>query len=106
MEFALSMPQVVACIVLAAAVSVLVAWFDRRVARRNPDKITVRLLGSAVAAEPGDAIMIGVNGTMSEEEYQHIREAFQPLIEKGFKVGLVENTTDIVVARSGGVTGE
>lgn len=102
MEFALNGPQVATCCVLAAAVAVLACWFDRRVSRRTPDKITVRLLGSAVAAEPGDAIMIGVAGTMTEKEYQHIKDAFQPLVDKGFKVGLVENTTSVVVARSGG----
>jgi len=99
MEFALSTPQVIAAAVLAAAVSVLVAWFDRRIAHRNPDRVTVRLLGSAVAAEPGDVILIGLNTPMTEEEVAQVRADFKALTDKGIKIGLVDNASSIAVAR-------
>ena len=100
MDFALSTAQVVACVVIAAATAVLVNFTSALVTRRRgPDKVTIRLLGSAVAAEPGDFIAIALSETVSDEYYDYITAQLRVLTEMGIKVGIVENATGIAVAR-------
>jgi len=101
MEFPLSTSQIIACVIVAAAAAILVNWIDYLIERRRPveSKVTVRLLGSAVAAEPGDFITIALSETVSDEYHDHITNQLSVLTEMGIKVGIVENATGIAVAR-------
>jgi hypothetical protein len=99
MEFALSTAQVIACVTIAAAVAVVTSFFSRRRYPEVPDKVTVRMMGSAVVAEPGDVLTIAFGDTLSDEEYAQVREHTRPLIDMGIKVGIVENSTGVAVAR-------
>jgi len=99
MVFALSTAQVITCVLIAAAVAVVTAFFSRRRFPEVPDKVTVRLMGSAVVAEPGDVLTIALGGTVTDEEFEAIKEAMQPVIDMGIKVGIVENSTGVAVSR-------
>ncbi len=99
MELALSTAQVIACVLIASAVSVVTSFFSRRRYPEVPDKVTIRLLGSAVAAEPGDVLTIALNDRVDDDTYDAMKEALRPVMDLGIKVGIVENSTGLAVSR-------
>lgn len=102
MGFALSTAQLIAVIVVGAATAVVTNWVDWLVRKRKAveQKITVRLLGSAVAAEPGDVIVLAVSKEMSGEDIDRIAEDFRPLTERGIKIAFMDSATGVAVARA------
>lgn len=100
MEFALSTAQVIACAVIAAATAVLTQWAHRWSDRRcAPTKVTIRVIGTAVIAEPGDLLTIALNEVVDDDYYDHLIGQLQPLKDMGIKVGVVENASAVAVAR-------
>lgn len=100
MTFALDTAQIIACVVVAAATAVLTQWAHRwGDRRRTPQKVTIRVIGTAVVAEPGDLLTIALNEVVSDEYYDHLVDQLQPLKDMGIKVGIVENASAVAVAR-------
>jgi hypothetical protein len=100
MTFALDTAQIIACVVVAAATAVLTQWAHRwGDRRRTPQKVTIRVIGTAVVAEPGDLLTIALNEVVSDEYYDHLVDQLQPLKDMGIKVGIVENASAVAVVR-------
>lgn len=101
MEFSLSTSQIIACVIVASAAAVLVNWISYLIERRHPveNKVTIRLLGSAVVAEPGDLMTIALNRQMSNDEYDCLVDTLRPVADMGIKVGIIEDASTIAVAR-------
>lgn len=100
MQFALNTAQVVACVVVAAATAVLTQWVHRwGDRRRTPQKVTIRVIGTAVVAEPGDLLTIALAERVDDEYYSHLVEQLEPLKDMGIKVGIVENAAGVAVSR-------
>lgn len=100
MEFALSTPQLIACLLVGGASAVLVQWgFRWADRRRTPTKVTIRVIGTAVVAEPGDLLTIALNGPVDDEYYNHLVDQLHPLKEMGIKVGIVEDAAGVAVSR-------
>lgn len=53
----------------------------------------------AAVAKPGDTIMVGMDVVVTDQEYQLLLERYQPLLESGIRVFLVEHCTSMVVVR-------
>lgn len=100
MNFSLDTAQIIACVLVAAATAVLINFsvvFLTR--RRGPEKVTIRVIGTAVVAEPGDLLTIALSDQVDDEYYEHLVAQFEPLREMGIKVGVVENAAGVAVAR-------
>lgn len=55
----------------------------------------------AAVAQPGDTILIGFDRSLSEEEFDDLREGFQGFTDTtGVHIAFVEQATSMVIART------
>lgn len=65
-------------------------------------EIEVKLsVDMAAVAQPGDTLVVALNRTVSDEEFETLRERFEPLKSSGIRVFLVENASSMVVVKGG-----
>lgn len=53
----------------------------------------------AAVARPGDTVLIGFAHNLTDAEIEAIDESFRPLIERGIKVGFLDQVTSMVVVK-------
>lgn len=65
-------------------------------------EIDVKLsVDMAAVAQPGDTLVVALNRMVSDEEFETLRERFEPLKSSGIRVFLVENASSMVVVKGG-----
>lgn len=50
-------------------------------------------------ARPGDVLVVGLSVSVSDDEYTLLVERFQPLMDMGIQVFLVEHCSSLVVVK-------
>lgn len=55
--------------------------------------------GSAAVARSGDTLVVGFRDSLTAEEFDLLRERFQPILDMGIKVFLVEQNVSLAVLR-------
>jgi len=54
----------------------------------------------AAVARPGDTVLIGFAHNLTDEEIEALDESFRPLIDRGLKIGFMDQVVSMVVFRS------
>jgi len=51
----------------------------------------------AAVARPGDTVLIGFAHSLTDEEIEALDESFRPIMDRGIKIGFMDQVTSMVV---------